>query len=369
MNGRGVACIVLILAACIIGTSVNFAFSPSSGGKTPLAADTSATWPSNETGVVTIDGDAALDAFCAGNGTDGLTPGSAYVIQNLVVDANGSRSGLAIKNVDRFLVIRNCTVTNASGFTSAEIFLLSASHVNVTSCTLEDGSIGIALVNASSCSLVNNIVTNNTFVGIQLEGSVNNILIGNALYGNLDGGIYLAEYIFSNSSGGLFFSYSNNNFLLGNNVSSNGGNGIFLQNAGYCTLAQNVAEFNDGAGIYLSESDHNSITGNIICENDGFGVYMFYSDYNTITANNLCDNVQGCILISFNVELQEWRDFLNWNSVYGNSGCITLVVPGGGLWFLFGLVATIVVVACFWKKCSRKIVDRTGDKDNFPPLS
>src|SRR5271157_4414162 len=37
----------------------------------------------NITGNITIDGDAALDAYFAGNGTDGLTPGTAYVIQDI----------------------------------------------------------------------------------------------------------------------------------------------------------------------------------------------------------------------------------------------------------------------------------------------
>ena len=44
---------------------------------------------------VYIVGNAALDAFCSGNGTDGLTPATAHVIGGYDIDAGGSGSCIA----------------------------------------------------------------------------------------------------------------------------------------------------------------------------------------------------------------------------------------------------------------------------------
>jgi len=45
---------------------------------------------------ITIIGNTHLDVFCFGNGTDGLTPSTAYILKDYMIDANYSGSAIQL---------------------------------------------------------------------------------------------------------------------------------------------------------------------------------------------------------------------------------------------------------------------------------
>ena len=57
-----------------------------------------------------IDGNTALAAFCEGNGSSG-TAANPYIIEDYVIDAS-SINGIEIHNVNVYLKIQNCTISN-----------------------------------------------------------------------------------------------------------------------------------------------------------------------------------------------------------------------------------------------------------------
>lgn len=61
---------------------------------------------------IAINNNSELDAFCAGNGTDGLSWETAHVIRDLVITGSVSTPAVQIKNIDRYLIIENCTMVN-----------------------------------------------------------------------------------------------------------------------------------------------------------------------------------------------------------------------------------------------------------------
>jgi hypothetical protein len=103
-----------------------------------------------------IDGNSALDAFCSGDGTDGLSWASAHVIEDYEIDAGGSGSGIYISNTDRYLIIRNCTLSNSG------ISIWSCSNIKVMNCIIDYCENAIS-VNENSFNNISNQQYNSLF--------------------------------------------------------------------------------------------------------------------------------------------------------------------------------------------------------------
>ena len=88
---------------------------------------------------IEIDGNTELDAWAAVNspGTDGLSWGNAHIIENYEIDATGTNFGISITNTDRYLIIRNCDVSNAL---FDGISISSCQNIEITACDFHDNT-------------------------------------------------------------------------------------------------------------------------------------------------------------------------------------------------------------------------------------
>jgi len=86
---------------------------------------------------VTIDGDAAMATYATDHSLDGdgssLDP---YIIEGLNIDANNGVNGMALMNIDLYVIIQNCVVNNTHNLNfnignGDGIFVTSSSHIQV----------------------------------------------------------------------------------------------------------------------------------------------------------------------------------------------------------------------------------------------
>jgi nitrous oxidase accessory protein len=232
---------------------------------------------------ILIDGDAALDAFCTGNASDGLTLATAHVIRDYAVNAIGSGSAIAIQNTKRYLVIENCTATGSGGTAAdAGIKLANCTNVNIKNNTASsNGNHGIYLsTNCDNNTISGNIANNNKFSGIFLEGESNgNVITNNTVNNNLDFGISL-------------YDMCDGNVITNNTVNNNMNYGIFLY--GKCdgnVITNNTVNNNMIYGILLDDKcDGNVLTQNLVYHNK-IGLYLAATTTgNVINHNRLLFN-------------------------------------------------------------------------------
>ena len=174
-----------------------------------------------------------------------------YVIENLVIDAGGSGSGILIENSDVYFRIENCTVNNSGNESDFEA--------------------GIALSNVSNGALINNNVSNNN-AGIAIGFSNNNMISRNDAI---------------NNSFGIIITFSNSTNISENTASYNNfGSGIFLMFSNSNVVSHNTAHNNSQDGITLDEGNRNLIIWNTITQNKESGIDLVWdSNFNEITQN------------------------------------------------------------------------------------
>ncbi len=123
-----------------------------------------------------LRGNTALDAFCAGNGTDGLSWASAHVLRDLVLDTSGTGTGIRIADTDRYIVLQNCTISNSK----YGINLWNCSRVTVTGCKITNTNVGVMLEHVTTINISGNVVAAN-HKGVSLW-CVNESQVGNNLF-------------------------------------------------------------------------------------------------------------------------------------------------------------------------------------------
>jgi len=239
--------------------------------------------------------DAKNELICTGNGTYS----EPYVIEDLVIDAGGSGSGILIENSEVYFKIENNTVYNSGG-SDAGIRLYYVDKGKLVDNNCSSNNFGIILDESNNNTVSGNTVNNNSY-GIGLLYSCKNTISGN-IASNNDGGIYLQE---SNSStvsennannnewNGISLWSSHNNTISGNNASYNGcgiglsgGQLMGLSGGSNSNIISGNNASNNGCGISIAKSDNNTISGNIANNsNDGNGIHLWQSDNNTISGN------------------------------------------------------------------------------------
>ncbi len=232
---------------------------------------------------ISINGNDALDTFCAGNGTDGLSWDTAHVIDDLEIDAHMVGTGIYIRNTDRFLIIRNCDIFNSGlqdyrpVYVDSGIALGNVKNIKISKCNLNDNHHGLSLYNMSNCNIWNNNASNNSF-SISVCNSINNTISGND---------------FSHNEWCSFMSWdSHSNDISDNDISYNKRYGIYLIDAcNYNTISGNNVSYNELGGIKLLNSSGNNITGNNASYNTNFGISLGpTSNNNEVYQNIVCYN-------------------------------------------------------------------------------
>jgi len=292
------------------------------------------------------------------NFTGNGTYSEPYIIEDWVIDANNTGSGILIENSNVYFRIENCTVYNSIGYKNAGIkldnitnsqlvnnncssnyngiYVHNSKNNTVSGNTVEiNAEYGIILYDSDKNTVSGNDVSNNLY-GIDLYDSDNNTVSGNSADINNIYGIHLSHSNYNNASGntaiyngviGIYLYNSHNNSLSGNTANNNlyginiisshnnslsGNNandnlyGISFSSSYNNPLSGNNANDNDKYGIYLSDSDYNIVSGNNANGNDD-GIYLSDSDYNTVSGNSANGNDDGINLY-----------YSDYNTVSGN---------------------------------------------------
>ena len=224
---------------------------------------------------INITGNAAMDLFCGsgGNGTDGLTPATAHRIKDFKISAGGGDYCIRLVNVDRYVIIENCTVITAyqdeSG--SAGIKLEGCGNITVTNCTAKYNTAGIqVLLNTRNCTLADNVMASNSYVGIYTTDSSNLTLVNNTIRKNFVNGIY--QY------------HGNNNNISSNHVTDNRINGMIIQEVTTTTIEGNWFVNNMANQILFSENL--IIRENIVINSSYFGIRLYGSPGGIVLDSN-----------------------------------------------------------------------------------
>ena len=262
------------------------------------------------------------DGNCTGSGTYS----DPYIIEDLIIDGEGSGSCILIENSNVYFRIENCTLYNSLGWKEAGIKLINVNNALLINNTCSFNYNGIYLESCDYNSITKNTVQNSSHNGIVLEFETLpisycnfNIVSRNIVRNNIDHGIVifgdynsvLENTVYNNDQYGLHLKYCDNSIILGNSV----GNNRFY-------------------GIFLGDTDNNTIAGNSIKENY-IGIYLEWSNYNNVTGNILIRN-DVCI-VENHCE----------GNIFKNNYCIKKgVISGYNLVFLIGILSAVTILVC-----------------------
>jgi autotransporter-associated beta strand protein len=220
-----------------------------------------------------------------GNQGDGIQlQGGPNSVSSNVIAANGQQ-GLEIDGGFGNSILGNKIGTNADGTVG-----------------LGNAMNGIDLVNSSSNTISNNVISANVQQGVLIQGPHAD---NNQLLGNLIGTDRTGTQALGNSHDGIDIIGSAGDIIGGNTVSANGQNGIEIigPNADGNTITDNFLGTskggtarlgNGGDGIDLEGSSGNQITSNV----DGanlHGIVLHQANNNVIQGNDIGTDISGSI--------------------------------------------------------------------------
>ena len=247
----------------------------------------------------------ANEAWCSGSGT--IT--DPYLIENISIDGQGIKSCIEIKYSNKYFIIKNSHFTN-SGFTKAGINLYYADNGKIINNNCSQNSLGIYIARGSNFNISNNILIDNTWMGIQLNFWHNNCIItGNIAVNNGQHGIVIRQESYFNIisenlivnhiySGILIQGGSKYNIIESNTLYANSW-GIWIYNSNNNICEENIIVNSEQEGILIEESNYNRIENNTVYKNKGNGITLQSYDYieawcigNTILKNNISENLK-----------------------------------------------------------------------------
>lgn len=245
--------------------------------------------------------------WCTGSGTIN----DPYVIEDITINGRDSGSCIEIRNSDKYFIIRNTTLYNASAWIAP--FYHSAIRLeNVRNGRLESNNgsqnngYGFYLVNCNYTQISGNTLTNNSDYAIQLDLSHHNNLTNNLIANNSDVGIgnYQSNHnsiidnrILMNRLSGIYLDFCEGIEIYNNTVVENNDIGIRLYDSLDTIISENKISRNRNSGIFLQQSENNSLLRNECYNNTEIGVYLYESPNNTLLNNIASKNEHGGIFL------------------------------------------------------------------------
>jgi parallel beta-helix repeat protein len=310
-------------------------------------------WDENEVKFIHIDNnwtDAANDlAWVQGGDGSWSDP---YIIENVTINGENSRTCVKVENSNDYFIIRNCTLYNSgeSFFEDkAGILLNNVNNGSIikNNCSNNYGY-GIYLKSSNNNTISYNMANDNENAeGIRLSSSSNNTILYNIANNNKYAGIYVgligvSQYHYNNLSGntvknnkyyGIALDGSNNNTVFNNSAINNGDNGITLRASRYNKIIENNISSNKWNGIELQpsgsaldpESNNNTIKRNIINNNSRYGIYFINSSSTLVKGNILNENDYGC----FHENDYSYHNEFIWNIC--NYSCPPILIDDTGV--------------------------------------
>ncbi len=213
------------------------------------------------------------EGWCYGSGTWS----NPYIIENFIIDAEGTGSGILIKNSYNHFIIKNCFISNV-GHAAIKLVNVHKGKLLNNTCSGGGGYAGI-LLNKSADNMVYENIANNQNSGILLLESNDTIISKNTANFNGYRGIGLEHC---------------NNITIIKNIINGAGRGILLDKSHYNNITYNQLFEIYSSCIRLSQSHNNTISENIICTNDYYdGIQLLSSYNNLILRNNVNDTGSG----------------------------------------------------------------------------
>lgn len=236
---------------------------------------------------------------------DAAEPGDTIVV----------RDGTYTENITVYkrLTIQSDNGAHATNIQAAgaHIIKVTADNVNITGFTIEGDSnhCGVYIKDVKTCTISNNIISDN-YQGIYLLNANHNNIINNSAFSNTNYGIVLTggsahnQISKNNASNNLNYhgigllTASDNNTIANNTANNNGNNGIYLQESNNNKIIDNNASHNvNYHGISLSSSSRNEIRNNIANANNKTGIGLWTSFNNTILNNTAKNNSNNGIYL------------------------------------------------------------------------
>jgi parallel beta-helix repeat protein len=232
----------------------------------------------NSDSALTINGNSELEAISS-SGTG--TINDPYIIQSYnIVSSNSNGNNFELKNTDKYAIIRNINVYQASknGF-----------HIeNVTNAKFEDNysfsskNNNFAFINSQNLSIIKNKCSIEFEIsifedtGFYFLNSNNNVITNNTSESN---------------SKGFVFSYSNENFISNNTAKENSFDSFKFTYSNYNSLTKNlfIGSYSSNS-ITLIRSNYNNISENNIMDNSNGGISLSSSKGNILLNNNISQN-------------------------------------------------------------------------------
>jgi len=268
-----------------------------------------------------------------------------YIIEDLVIDAGGSGSGILIENSDVYFKIENCTVYNSGLNTDAGIKMNNVNNSQLLENSILFNQFGIFLNYSYDNLISGNLITNNSYFGIALDFSDNNIITENRVknhtafsqfgislsiskynlisdnlvqynyhgIGIVPRGIFPLSHISYNNTiwnntvnyneVGIYlsgkFGGCQNNTILENNVNSNNEYGIQVIKSKGIDIKKNLIYNNLKDGLFIVISDNCEIINNTIENNENNGINAYYSHDNLYIRNVIRNNLKIGISFAF----------------------------------------------------------------------
>lgn len=174
---------------------------------------------------VFIKSNNGLDSYCSDQIGDG-TEFNPYIIENLNIDASFSGAGIEIRNTDKYLLIRNCTIINGEkSYFIGGIFLCDCTNAVIFNCTITNSGHGIDLERCSDILVIKNNLSNNIYNGLRLDYSADNTVLGNQIIDNFEGGVRI-DFTEGNIIKNNLFRNFNNQLSIWGDITTN--NWIFM---------------------------------------------------------------------------------------------------------------------------------------------
>ncbi|OPY30991.1 MAG: Y_Y_Y domain protein [Methanomassiliicoccales archaeon PtaU1.Bin124] len=293
------------------------------------------------TGPIRVNSNDELAALISTEGWNGSgTEIDPFQIENLLITASSSSSGIFIGNTTAHLIISNCSVTSAASKNGGAIQLNNADNCDIVENTCK-GFYDIYLFSSNGNSISNNSCTGTSNNRIQLASSSTNTIAyntchggshsinlgsssnGNTIRNNDAGGTSACGIVLTGSgsnrilnntitgsgnNGLRLSSSSNQNLIWGNSIVNNNNYGIKLESSSAKNTISNNNCDQNSYGIYLSTTTGNVISNNTVTKNDNSGIYLTSANGNRIDQNTCSENVrQGINLVTSNN-----------NRIYGN---------------------------------------------------
>ncbi len=251
----------------------------------------------------------------SGNGS----ASSPWIIENLIVNGNGSGYIFEIDATTDHFIIRHCVLFNTTT-TAVYCFQVdNGAFINNTitgvgtAIEIQDGSNFQVINNTLTLNtgngvetndyvnyvdVVNNTITHNGGYGIYLWGHNNSVITENTIKNNTNSGMVLDNLcvnntityntLDNNTRGLEIQDRSNYNRIKYNTMNNNSEYGIYLDHRqnNYTIFLNNTANYNVDTGFYSDENSHNTLINNTFNGNDYYGIHLGSSSLNFTLINN-----------------------------------------------------------------------------------